>query len=86
MGVIPEGCTNTLEVTWGSEVCKQQPAASPAPRNLGTRAPGSLLLERYRPTESVSRHHLFPAGMLCKDKEPLESRVRVGAEASRVRD
>lgn len=31
MGIIPKGCTNTLEVTRGSEVCKQQPAASPAP-------------------------------------------------------
>lgn len=79
MGVIPEGCTTTLEVTRGSEVCKQQPAASPAPcldprswePALGEVRTHGVVQTLLQPALE-SRHHLFPAGMHCKDKEPLE--------------
>lgn len=78
MGVVPKGCTTTLEVTWGSEVCKHRPAASPAPcpdpRYWGGTNPRSGadtatagLGKQTPPTPcSVTRN-----GMLCKDKEPL---------------
>lgn len=78
MGVVPKGCTTTLEVTWGSEVCKHRPAASPAPcpdpRSWGGTNPRSGadtatagLGKQTPPTPcSVTRN-----GMLCKDKEPL---------------
>lgn len=80
MGVIPEGCTTMLEIPGGSEVCKEQPAASPAPcpdprswePALGQVQPHGVARTLLQPALQ-SRHQLFPAGMLCKDKEPLES-------------
>lgn len=79
MGVIPEGCTTTLEITRGSEVCKQQLAASPAPHpDLRSWEPALGQVQTHRVAQTLlqpaleSRHQLFPAGMLCRDKEPLE--------------
>lgn len=57
MGVIPEGCTNTLEGTWGSEACKQQPAASPAPCPAPCSwepAPGELQPHRVSGTDTAT--------------------------------
>lgn len=80
MGVIPEGYTTTLEVTRGSEVCEEQPAVSPAPcPDPHSWEPALGEVQTYGVVQTLlqpaleSRHHLFPAGMFCKDKGPLES-------------
>lgn len=79
MGVIPKGCTTTLEITGirgvqtaaGSEPCSlPRPALlEPSLGQVQTHGVAQTLLQ----PALESRHHRFPAGMLCRDKEPLES-------------
>lgn len=78
MGVIPEGCTNTLEGTRRSEVCKQQQQQQRALLPAQSRAPGELQPQRVSATDTATaslgkQTAPMPCGdALCKEKEPLD--------------
>lgn len=76
MGIIPKGCTTRLEITGIRGVQRaagSEPCSLPSPALLGTCSGTGPDPRSGTDTALESRHHpLFPAGMLCKDKEPPE--------------